>query len=567
MGPSRCDRLPALLVGLAACQVPNPAYLAYGDGGTPLGPADLGASSEVMAMALSDAHEPGRGDAGHDAAPDVDARVDATPAVDAPVADAEGCTPWWDPRDAVRLPLVLNARAPAFGSGHFATASFDHAALVARGLSRSDGSDVRVVWTDGRTYVERARILDQRSRWNQGDTRVWFRVGPEVADSAGRYVVYAGASGPPSALPADGSLVWDRVRSGEVTNAVEGTTSVALPGVVGRASFPVFQTRHANNRPTGTQLMARLTDGQLLLDRRTDEAPPLPIIARYFVVEAAAGLARQEIAVNLETEYTQDVAIGPVASTGETFTSWSKLPERSSLDWSANDSIHVHLAAVDRLRVYTMEIWPTHVARVHVVALAPGAVRVQRGTSALPTNVGSVDVALPTAVDPRRAFLVSDFTITGLGSNIGARLVHASLQDGNTVRLARGIAGSALPQVGWQVVELLGGERVLHGRATFAAGMARVTVPLGTTVDAGRAFALATAQAGGGQNVGETTFSSDDVPGVCSVTLAVGAAAVDVERADTRGNCIADFAVVELPPVADATVGATEQRPASICSP
>lgn len=82
---------------------------------------------------------------------------------------------------AYRRELTIEAGAPV-EAGHSIAVPLDHAALVAAGTSRSDGSDVRVFEVvDDCPVVELDRVADPRIGWNAADTRVWFAAPAAVA--------------------------------------------------------------------------------------------------------------------------------------------------------------------------------------------------------------------------------------------------------------------------------------------------------------------------------------------------------------------------------------------------
>lgn len=85
----------------------------------------------------------------------------------------------------------------------------DHAALVARGVSRADGEDVRVVALLNGAWLELDRVLDAGSAWGLVDTRLRFRtraiIGGMQSDT--RYALYFG-NALPGAAPQDAGKVF-----------------------------------------------------------------------------------------------------------------------------------------------------------------------------------------------------------------------------------------------------------------------------------------------------------------------------------------------------------------------
>lgn len=69
----------------------------------------------------------------------------------------------------------LDVQAPlGVPAGYSLSFTFDHAAEVAAGRSRADGSDVQLARWDGVRFVEVDRVLDTGSGWAKPDTRIWF---------------------------------------------------------------------------------------------------------------------------------------------------------------------------------------------------------------------------------------------------------------------------------------------------------------------------------------------------------------------------------------------------------
>ena len=71
----------------------------------------------------------------------------------------------------------------------------NHENLVRQGRSRSNGSDVRVIYQDNNgPDFELHRVLDFGGEWNESDTRLWFRVPDRISNSDDIYVYYGNPS-------------------------------------------------------------------------------------------------------------------------------------------------------------------------------------------------------------------------------------------------------------------------------------------------------------------------------------------------------------------------------------
>ncbi|MCP3910258.1 MAG: signal peptidase I, partial [Actinomycetia bacterium] len=104
---------------------------------------------------------------------------------------------WWDPAYSFRQRIDVDTSSVAAPNGYTVPLDFDHAALVSAGLSRSDGTDVRVVRWDGSSWTELDRVLDDASTWNAVSTTIWFKtVEPIAADTTSTYWLYIGNSSP-----------------------------------------------------------------------------------------------------------------------------------------------------------------------------------------------------------------------------------------------------------------------------------------------------------------------------------------------------------------------------------
>ena len=115
---------------------------------------------------------------------------------------------WWDPNYTFRQRIDVDTTTVAAPDAYTVPLTLDHAALVASGLARADGTDLRIVRWDGASWTELDRVLDDASTWNQVDTTVWFRTTEPIAvASTATYWLYFGNSAPALAF-ADPENVW-----------------------------------------------------------------------------------------------------------------------------------------------------------------------------------------------------------------------------------------------------------------------------------------------------------------------------------------------------------------------
>jgi hypothetical protein len=307
----------------------------------------------------------------------------------------------------------------------------------------------------------------------------------------------------------------------------------------------------------------------LQLTRVTDEAPPGRIDVRYHVVEYGNGVKVQR-GVAQQAATVVDVPVTQLSSTAQAFVTWSKTPGITDFIWDYNDPMVADLRDTRTLQLRVEAIKLTHDVGWEVTEFTnPADLRVQRGTIPLRNAALTVDAALATAVDLSRSFVLADFRSPGEGADTGSRMLAASLSGPATVHFERLIGGNAddLTEIGWQAVELRDGSSVRSGVAELATGVTLLRIPLPNLVDPARSVALASVQQGGGQSTGATSYTADDVLGVCSATLTVSASELVAERAFSPSRCKIAWSVLQLPRTATATAGAVEPTPGSVCGP
>lgn len=329
------------------------------------------------------------------------------------------------------------------------------------------------------------------------------------------------------------------VQAGTAVNAANGTLTVALPSRVDPArAFLIFSTRHNNGRPVGSMLRGRIATATTLeFTRDTNEAPPLAINIHWYVVDYLTGVRvqRGEVA---QAALTVNVPITPVAALNQAFVTWSKTPSPSNGVFSDDDPILGELTTTANLQFRNNEAnlaLPTHTIRWQVIEYTNAAdIRVQKGTIAMAAAATTVTAVIPTAVNTAGTFVLVGYRALGGGNDIGARMLRARLTTPTNIVIDRGIAGaSTVNEIVWQAVELFDGSLVQHANETFAAGTAQRIVPLATAVDPTRSVAFASVQPVGGQNMGRTSYNANDLIGVGSVTAALAATQLTLDRNST----------------------------------
>ncbi len=133
---------------------------------------------------------------------------------------------WWDAGYSFRQRIDVAAGSAAAPDEYTLALAVDHAALVATGLARADGDDLRILRWDGTTWTELDRVLDDDSAWDRVDTTIWFRtVAPVAADSTDTYWLYYGDGGAtaPPADPENVLLLTEGFESGTLGDFVDRT--------------------------------------------------------------------------------------------------------------------------------------------------------------------------------------------------------------------------------------------------------------------------------------------------------------------------------------------------------
>lgn len=139
-----------------------------------------------------------------------------------------------------RQRITVTNGSTAVPAGYTVSVTFNHAALVSAGKSRSDGNDVRIrYWDASRSrWMELDRLNfsfsatlvlppDSPSPWNTTATRVWFRLQAPIAENGSDnnyYLEYGDLSA--DRPPANGDHVFQDYEDG----TVYGTATAEPPG-------------------------------------------------------------------------------------------------------------------------------------------------------------------------------------------------------------------------------------------------------------------------------------------------------------------------------------------------
>ncbi|MFK8026292.1 MAG: DUF2341 domain-containing protein, partial [Ilumatobacter sp.] len=108
---------------------------------------------------------------------------------------------WADLDSRFRQRIDVSAGSVVTPTGYTTPVTFDHAQLVADGLSLADGSDLRVWRHNGAAWSELHRVLDDASLFDDAATTFWFRTSePIAADDSSTYWLYFGDDTPDPVL-------------------------------------------------------------------------------------------------------------------------------------------------------------------------------------------------------------------------------------------------------------------------------------------------------------------------------------------------------------------------------
>ncbi len=451
-----------------------------------------------------------------------------------------------------RKEITITPGSSDLPPGYAVSTVFDHAALVAAGKSQADGDDIRVIYWDSAEWVEIDRFLDSASSWNDNSTRIWFALyrGIEVSTSDGGYYLYYGntkVSNPPTNVSI-GSRIKS-VQSGTAVNAANGITTVSITQVDMSKAFLIFNTRHNGNRPVSSELAGRIaTPTSLEFGRSTNETSPITI--QWYVIEYYSGVRVQRGEIPSQTSTAINVPINPIASVQQAFVTWSKTPASSDVNWSSDDPVLGELTNTTNLQFRVYGANSGHSIWWQVVEFTnPVDIFVQRGSITTMTGTNtSVNATLSVPVDVTKTFVLVGFRIAGGGPRVGANMLRAQLINSTTIMIDRCISGppNDITEISWQVVELRDGSRVLAGSENIGPGVNQKVVPLPIPVDINRSVAFASVQPASGQNMGRSPYVGDDITGVGSVTMALSATDITMERDNSADEADIGWFAVEF---------------------
>ena len=374
------------------------------------------------------------------------------------------------------------------------------------------------------------------------------RRGVRRAARPARTLAFAAVSLLLCAIPRAQAAILQQVQSGTAVNSANGTQTITIASVDITKSFLVFQTRSSGDRPVNTTVGGRLASSTTIeFERSTNEGSPAAINIQWYVATFGSGVTVQRGSATMSAT-TVDVAITPVSSMSQAFVLWSMTPNNTEVDHDGDDAITGDLTSTSNLQFRTGTA-SSHLVYWQVIEFTSAAdINVQRGTVSSMTGTAlTANATLPTPVAGGSTFLLTSFRTTGTGSDIGARLLRAQLVNPTTLTFDRSISGSPddITEIAWQAVELKDGSSVQFGTANFPSGTAQVTTGIGVHTNLTRAIAFSAVQVGG-QSMGRSSYSGNDVPGVASFTTSLSASQITLDRNSTVAAADVGWFVVQF---------------------
>ena len=351
------------------------------------------------------------------------------------------------------------------------------------------------------------------------------------------------------------AAVASQVQSGTVANAANGTQVVNISGIDPAKSFLIFETRHAGNRPVASLLRGRIPIAcanpctTIEFVRVTDEGAPATINIQWYVVTFASGV-RVQRGETPQDSLAKDVTLPlTLSAVNQAFVLWSKTTDAAGGEFSDNETVLGEITSTTTVQFRSTFSTPFDIITWQVVEFTNAAdINVQKGTTAMLAGTTSVTATLSPAVDENKTFVLAGFMTTGTGVDMGSRMLRAELTDSTTITIQRSVAGTPdnITEIFWQAIELKDKSTVVRGSSTFAAAVAQVTVPIAPHLDVSQSIAFGSVQSGAGQNLGRSPYVADDIIGVGSVTMALSATQLTLDRNNTAATAEIDWFIVEF---------------------
>jgi len=313
----------------------------------------------------------------------------------------------------------------------------------------------------------------------------------------------------------------ESIQSGTTVHTTNGTVTESITTVDPTRAFVTATVRSDSTEIADASAQVVLS-GPTTVDviRATDAGVPPPVTVDWSVVEYRCGITVQRGIASGNSTNEVDVAIGSV-DPASSFVLLNSLAPADVSSFGPDDLARPFLTTVTNLSIAAApgaSFAPSRTFAWQVVSFDdPDDVEVQTVSAPLASGAASASITLPTTIDRKSTFITTWVTSSATGPAIGARMVRATLLDGDTVQIDRSVTGAAL-DVHVQAVTLAGGATVQHGTIDFAAAVGSRTVDV-TTVDTARSSVMSTVAIPGPTAGGQTTHASSTLVGQASATF------------------------------------------------
>ncbi|MCB1646112.1 MAG: hypothetical protein KDI36_11700, partial [Pseudomonadales bacterium] len=346
------------------------------------------------------------------------------------------------------------------------------------------------------------------------------------------------------------AVTVNAIQSGTVQSTGNGVVTVNVSAVDMAKSLLVFQTRHRSDRPTGSTIRGELASSTALtFSRATNESSVIDI--QWYLVEFASGVSVQRgtaVQSSATTRVSLPVSLG---SHKRAFVLISKSVASTDVSFDDNDPVVAELVSASRLEIRAAAANSAHVVAWQVAEVTDRSADVSRGSTRLTDNgERSVTDEFRPEVDRAKSLLLSSWNSADSGNDIDERLITAFFDDASHVMFRRGDnGGDDVDEIVYEVVSFSDGTSVQSGNLQFNPGETSKTATI-SAIDPRYSLPLSTVQAYGGQAMGNTTYSSDDVVGESAFTMSLTPSSVTVTRSSSMGTSRVDYQVVSFPAAA-----------------
>jgi len=297
-----------------------------------------------------------------------------------------------------------------------------------------------------------------------------------------------------------------RVQNGSATLGAAATSvDVTLAAIVTAQSFLTFSTSFNDANAAGGQVSGRILDSTTLRFERA--ATGSVITLKWYVAEFDSGVAVQRGTAAMAGALL-DIPIAAV-NLARSFPIVSYRIAGGT--YGDNDFLRAKLTTSTNLQITvfggTGGSCEWQVIEYTGALLQSGDLSFAAGDASLSAAVAAVNVS--------KAWLLFSYTsASGTGANIAQKMLWGTVTDATTVTFDRSSTGQAI-DLTWYLVEFTDVTTVESGSAQLTSAQTQLDIPI-VCVDT--ATTLATA---GGMSYrgGSTPYTTDDNPGVASVTL------------------------------------------------